>query len=219
MFKKISIIYLIVFMFSTSLFPATKLIVRKPYHKKVNYPKAQNKPDWISGISREYPENKYLISIGKANSLRIAEENARMNMSELFNVEIEVKQEDGGVATITSTESLMVGLELKSYWVDENGIYYVLAIINREKASELLRKKIQKINNYIEYLMNSSEKSKSNLPYAVKLKKILNKIKLREMYNLEFRVVSSNKKGVISKYSKLDILKLLKETSESTVKQ
>ncbi len=211
MFKKISIIYLLVFMFTTSLFPATKLIVRKPYRKKVNYPKANSKPDWISGISREYPENKYLISTGKANSLRMAEENARMNMSELFNIKIKVRQKDDGIVTSTSTESLLLGLKLKSYWLDENGTYYVLAVIDREKTSESLKNKILKIDNDINKLMNSFKKSEIKATKVNILSKISEKIKLRNMYNLNFIVLSKNKNGINTQYPENKILKLLKK--------
>ena len=51
------------------------------------------KPAWIDGGSSEFPSYKYLTAVGFAKTRKQAEENARMEMSQIFNSKIKASRD------------------------------------------------------------------------------------------------------------------------------
>ncbi len=199
---------------------ATDPLNRK--HKKAEV-KVQTgaKPAWVDGGSSEFPSYKYLTAVGFAKTRKQAEENARMEMSQIFNTKIKATRDsvkhahairqDGKVKLSemefnaetkihNETESIFAGLELARYWKNDKGTIYVLALIDKAKVTPPLKEKIGKLDNIIEKLITEAKNSQDKLARITKLNKALKKAILREYYNAQIAIMSAHGQTIKTEY-------------------
>ena len=179
------------------------------------------KPAWINGGSSEFPSYKYLTAVGFAKTRKQAEENARMEMSQIFNTKIKASRDSikhahavrqGGKVKLSEmefnaetnihneTESIFAGLELARYWKNDKGTIYVLALIDKTKVTPPLKEKVSKMDNIIEKLVNEAKNSQDKLLRITKLNKALKKAVLREYYNAQIAIMSAHGQTMKTEY-------------------
>lgn len=192
--------------------------------------KSGARPAWVDGNSSEFPESTYLTAVGSNKVRKSAENNARMEMSQIFNTEIEAVRvsvnkahairKNGKVklsetdytadtAIKNSTESIFAGLELSRYWKTKKGVTYVLATINKTKVLPPLKEKIRKIDDIIEKLVQEAQATNDKLIRTKKLYTALDKAVLREYYNAQVAIMSSRGQTVATNHSVDSIIHLI----------
>ncbi len=199
---------------------ATDPLNRK--HKKAEV-KVQTgaKPAWVDGGSSEFPSYKYLTAVGFAKTRKQAEENARMEMSQIFNTKIKATRDSikhahairqGGKVKLSEmefsaetkihneTESIFAGLELARYWKSDKGTIYVLALIDKARVTPPLKEKINKLDNIIGKLVTEAKNSQDKLARITKLNKALKKAVLREYYNAQIAIMSAHGQTMKTEY-------------------
>jgi hypothetical protein len=174
--------------------------------------KSGSRPDWVDNNSIKYNKQTYLTAIGFAKSRKQAEENARMEMSQIFNTKIEgiresrkhahavrkdnkVKLSEMDFTSDTyiknETNSIFAGLKLSEYWKDKDGTIYVLATMNKPAVLPPLTEKINKIDAVIEKMVEEANSSSNKMLKIAKLKASIEKSVLREYYNAQVAIISN----------------------------
>ncbi|MBI4196421.1 MAG: LPP20 family lipoprotein [Deltaproteobacteria bacterium] len=135
---------------------------------------ANKQPDWISGGSTKYPEERYFIGVGAVSSAKggkkqqheWAGDQARAEIAKIFKTQVSVatraerQVESGGegdqkklnvqasqtdLVTASASEMLQ-GVEIKEYYEDKKGQrLFALAVLDRAKASRRLESSIEQL--------------------------------------------------------------------------
>ena len=129
----------------------------------VAFPVYAKAPDWINGISKQYPQKDYLIGVGVGDTLDSARSSARAEIAKVFKARIvqvgqDMKKErttqegsssqfstsqDTSLTTAVSTDELLQGVEIAETWQNErNKTYYALAVLNKQKTRQALMSQI-----------------------------------------------------------------------------
>lgn len=126
--------------------------------------KAPVVPDWIAGNPVDYSSNRYLLGRGEASSVGLARDRARADLAKNFSVQIHEKSTDellwqqggeglqGLQTSITrniqaQTDQLIEGVQIAETWrAEEGGDYHVLAVLDRPKAGNRLRARINQLD-------------------------------------------------------------------------
>ena len=188
------------------------------------------RPAWVDGNSREFASHTYLTAVGFSKDRKKAENNARMEMSQIFNTKIsgvrtsmnkahairqngQVKLSESEYTAETAirneTESIFAGLQLSRYWKDAKGTIYVLATINKSNVLPPLKEKMRKLDSIIEKLVNEAQNTDDQLVRTKKLYKALDKAVLREYYNAQVGIMSSMGQTLATQHSVDSISNLL----------
>ena len=115
-------------------------------------------PDWVllKGHT-QYPQSQYLLGVGisekgpsqagDAARAKVAQ-NLKMNISSTM-VDISTTEKIRVERIIkTEVDAVLEGVEIKGTWLDQNnGVYYALAVVARNKAAFSIREKINKIES------------------------------------------------------------------------
>lgn len=133
-------------------------------------------PDWVSVPAKKFPPAKYFTSVGTGYNRDVAELQAVKGIASIFGQNIvsttssenrmQQARINGDVATanVSSIEQNVlrqvnqddvIGVEIKESWLDEkHNVWYVLAILDKEKATELYQSMIQKNNQEISMILD-----------------------------------------------------------------
>ncbi len=134
---------------------------------------AQKLPDWFIDPKIKYNENKYLAAVGEGLTLKDAQINAYGNLARIFSISVKFdsksleryKNSENNVShnsfyeENTELQSLaeLFGVEFKDNY-NANGIYYVIAVMDKKKSCILLKKRISDNEEAIRiYMDNLSE--------------------------------------------------------------
>jgi hypothetical protein len=169
------------------------------------------RPEWIGGKSRAYPDGQYIVGVGSGSTREAAESQARANIGRVFKVDIKssirvTRQEDikskSGSTTSNLTERTVAkvdvgltktleGTEIVDAWQEPSGkTFYALAVLDREKAAKILNERIQEIDGDVSTLnteLNETNDRLETMRLTVRKKKLLNT--QREL-NADHRVVT-----------------------------
>jgi TolB-like protein len=117
-----------------------------------------NPPDWVLLKGHPlYPQSQYLIGVGTsemgpsqagdAARAKVAQ-NLKINISSTM-VDISTTEKIHIERIIkTEVDAVLEGVEIKAAWPDQsNGVYYALAVVERNKAAFSIREKINKIES------------------------------------------------------------------------
>jgi len=115
-------------------------------------------PDWVLLKGHpQYPQSQYLIGVGTSEKgpsqagdaarAKVAQ-NLKMNISSTM-VDISTTEKIHIERIIkTEVDAVLEGVEIKGTWPDQNnGVYYALAVVERNKAAFSIREKINKIES------------------------------------------------------------------------
>ncbi len=130
-------------------------------------PEQGAQPDWVMGISAQYPKGVYLCGVGEGDTLTDAKSRARAEVAKIFNVAVQETSienasfssssfgDDGETTeslTIdreirTSTQQVLAGVELPEVWQDPvTHRYYALAVLPRLKTAASLRSEVDQLD-------------------------------------------------------------------------
>ncbi len=143
---------------------------------------AKNAPDWFFGESAAYPKSAYLTGIGSAPEKRSAEIDAINELVSVFGQKItsassasrrmEMAQSKGLVASSDSSsldQSILrevsqddvIAVEIPEFFEAKNeGKWYALAVMSREKGSQIYSAMIAKNQNEIDSIVKEISSSK-----------------------------------------------------------
>lgn len=183
---------------------------------------AAQKPDWIEGASRKYPDSQYLIGVGSGDTRQAAEDSAYAAISRIFHAEIgqmtqeweKFLQEDTGRRTETtrtvtidqltqvSTKKVLEGVKIADVWEDEKEKkVFALAVMDREHTAAILKDRIQSLNAEAQELVKKAKAQEDKIQTVRNLRAAVKALLLREAYNTELRIVNPSARGISSAIS------------------
>jgi hypothetical protein len=135
-------------------------------------------PDWVAGDSAKYKNEQYLTGRGQGPSQDQARDQARADLSKIFQVAVSASSEDvqqfktgkeggqyeGSASRIVSTrtEQVVSGIQIAEVWQDPaSHAFHALAVLPRLQTAATLRQQISQLDeatgNYITQSRNSSD--------------------------------------------------------------
>ncbi|MFQ5454586.1 MAG: LPP20 family lipoprotein [Nitrospirota bacterium] len=193
---------------------------------------AEKRPEWIDGASLFYPQIEYLIGVGYGDTIDKAEKEAYASISKIFLVRVtqhtmererHIQDEKGGKIEIVrqvdidqitniSTDKILEDVTISERWFDKaSNIHYVLATLNRSHASLFLKEKISLLDKKTAELIGIADNSTEKLHRIRSLKRAVNALLLRDIYNSDLIIINPEGKGVKEKISIIDISNRLEE--------
>ncbi|MEJ2055583.1 MAG: LPP20 family lipoprotein, partial [Calditrichaceae bacterium] len=137
---------------------------------KSNTSTSSDYPEWINNPNSLYPDSRYIVGVGSGDTRQAAEKNAVGNIAKVFqsviNVDqtlienyLEVEQNNQNSASFSSQmlsrTSVTSQQDLKNIKIDEvyfssnDGLYYVLAYLDRAETAQLYEQDIRNNDNKI----------------------------------------------------------------------
>ena len=178
-------------------------------------------PDWINGNSSKYPPDKYLSGKGEAKYQALARDRARADLAKVFDVRIQEQSTDRSQSsrqtqdgktrlTLSSTASreihsqtdqIISGIEIADTWQDKNSKqFHVLAVLDRAKAGNILRDKINQLDDITANAIRRARQN-DNLLQKIALAHIALQAQLkRQIYNQQLKIVEYSGRGLKSPY-------------------
>ncbi len=148
-------------------------------------PRQNEMPDWVNGPSSSYPVSQYLAGRGSGPRLADAETRARADLALILEAQInaeirdqkriersqntagDIEQRADTVITrniITHTDQVIRGIEIADIWQDlDAGDYYVLAVLKRTPAIQMLRGEIRKLDQKTALYIEQSRTARDRL--------------------------------------------------------
>jgi len=181
---------------------------------------AAQKPDWLQGSSKQYPQQLYLVGVGSGKTLDAAENQARASIAKTFKVDINattgvqssevMKQNKDGVTaesqerTATSVEvgvrKTMEGIEIAEVYEDA-GITYALAVLKRSSAMAILEDEIERLDEDIVTLGKSADEATDKIERLRLMLRRKNHMAVREGLNTDYRIVNNANQSIPAPFS------------------
>ena len=141
-------------------------------------------PEWTLGKSTLYPSEAYLLGVGLDRDRTRAEDRARAEIAKIFQVEIQSREtiveshwlSQVGEPAITEysqsvqaeltaiTDKVLEGVHIAEVWQNEKtGDHYVLAVLDRLRASRALRGDLDEIDQMVAGQVRQAQAARSPL--------------------------------------------------------
>ena len=181
----------------------------------------QAKPDWIDGVSADYPSGQYLIGVGQAESRAAAEDRAYAAVARIFKAEVSaqakewesylvIEQRGHSSAerrltldnlTRVSTDKVLENVRVVDRWVDAHkGLHYALAGMHRPQAETSFMERITELDRSIRDDVEEAHHPSDKLARVRALKRAARNLVLRETYNADLRVIRPSGQGTAAAY-------------------
>ncbi len=193
-------------------------------------------PDWVEGTkAAAYPDDRYLIGVGQADSRSVAEARAYAAVSRIFKAEVMSQAKDwesylslerkGSVQienrvtieTITkvSTDKLLESVTIVQTWRDpKTGLLSALAVMDRTAGRAALTSRIADLDEAVDRDVQEARATAYKFLKLRGLRRAIRTLITRDTYNSDLRVVSGGR-GLPAEYSVAgltrDLEKLLNE--------
>jgi len=170
------------------------------------------RPDWVSGVSSQYPKSDYIIGVGSDQTQDKAADRARTEIAKSFSLSLSATSRSsaeevsaGAGSSVsqtvsddvrTSTRKVLDGVELATYWDDGQGTVYALAVLNREHSLKIITDKLEELDKSVPDLQDSIGKADGKFTKLKLALKLLRLAKARRRLNSDYRVLSPGGKGV-----------------------
>lgn len=126
--------------------------------KKGSDSKVKKAPSWLLTPSSSYPQELYFSAVGEGKSMETSQVNAIASIASIFNTSIDEsvktnssmeKLAESGKVSFNTSSSIsqsvlkkvsvedLIGVEIKDSYIDENGKYYSLAVMNKKDSFTL----------------------------------------------------------------------------------
>ena len=181
----------------------------------------QSKPDWIDGMSGDYPSGEYLVGVGQAESRATAEDRAYAAVARIFKAEVSaqakdwesylvIEQRGDGSAerrltldnlTRVSTDKVLENVQIVDRWVDlHKGLHYALAGMHRPQAETSFMERIAELDRSIRDDVEEAQRPSNKLARVRAWRRAVRNLVLREAYNADLRVIRPNGQGTPAGY-------------------
>jgi len=172
------------------------------------------RPSWIDNPSKLYPDNEYLTGIGSGSTRKEAENDAFASLAKIFSVEIKVNQstinryleEDVNGENKSTFSSLLSGRTSarsnqkiknikieRTFFSDNEGIYYVLAVLNRAETAALYRDEMRRNSNKIDTYYQRYQESGKKLQKLNFLNKTISLTQVNLLLSEQYHIISMRK--------------------------
>lgn len=136
------------------------------------------KPRWVDGKAKEYPESEFMTATGSGDDQEKARNRALSNLAKIFEVQIEESAHDASSAWTRTVEGerkqgneqlaaryldaytskLLEGARIAESWFDDGvGLYYSLAVLERDAVSNRLSAEIRKYDQHSQTLIGEAQ--------------------------------------------------------------
>ncbi len=195
-------------------------------------------PDWVNGISMYYPKADYVTAVGFGKTRQEAEQDAKGNMSEIFDTKIkattqtfkhaQVKHNMGKLISSkidtaidskikVSTESIFKGMFLSEYWQSPKGTIYVLATIKRSQVMPALKSSIADLDQIIATLVQEGEAAQDKLMRVKKFYSAFQKSVLRAYYDSQYAVLDHHGQKFPTEYTTFKLANMARNALKDLV--
>ena len=167
--KTFSFITLIlIFIFSG---PACKTVSTPINKEEPPQPKTYlQAPDWVLGKGHpDYPGKQYLLGVGFSDlHSGSAKDSARLNLAKTLKVKVVATmvdistKEKSRIESVIKTEvdAVLQGVEIKDGWLDQvKGIYYALAVVERNLAASRIQDEIDKFESTLKRNLSEGDEA------------------------------------------------------------
>lgn len=182
---------------------------------------AGGRPDWVDGVSRSYPRDRYLTGVGMADDRATAQDRARAEISKIFTTNVSVttnlhqaetsssrgsKSENSFSSAIdqslqTISKKVLEGVEISENWKDGSTMQqYALAVLDRAKALAAVKDKIDDFDRQAQEWKSQMDSGTNKLARVKAAMKLLALLKARAELNGEMRVLDPGGKSVPSPF-------------------
>jgi hypothetical protein len=178
------------------------------------------KPDWLQGSSKQYPQQLYLVGVGSGKTLEAAENQARASIAKTFKIDINattgvqssevLKQNKDGITaesqerTVTDVEvgvrKTMEGIEIAEVH-EEAGITYALAVLKRSSAAAILEDQVHRLDEDIVMLGKSADEETDKIERLRLLLRRKNQMGVRDELNTDYRIVDIANQSIPAPFS------------------
>lgn len=169
------------------------------------------RPGWIDNPAKLYPENKFLTGVGSGSTRKEAESDAFASLAKIFSVKIKVNQstinryleEDVDGRNKSTFSSLLTGrtsarsdqklknVKIARTWFSENeGVYYVLAAMNRSETAALYQDEMRRNNDKIDAYYQRYRESGKKLQQLNYLNKTMDLTQVNLLLNEQYKIIS-----------------------------
>ena len=172
----------------------------------------QNKPDWVSGQSVQFPEHLYLTGRGEAANREAASKNAWDDLLNRLQKESAAQLPASGASLKSSITDLMnhgnfkdTGYIAASWFNPVSDTHFELAVLDRLQAGKILTDEIYILDSQIQRTLDKAKTEADSLQRIAFARLAINKIESRQDYALILRVI---KPTAVIKKTDWDIAKI-----------
>lgn len=167
-------------------------------------------PDWVNNPYSDYPEQQYIVGVGSGDTRKAAEYDAAGNISRVFKTKIKVDEslvenylenQDGLTAssemlkkTSVNSEQELKNIKIERAWFSEKeGVYYVLAYLDRAETAKYYKQDIDKNNRMIRQHFEDFQSAENKLHKYGFLKKSLLLTDINDILNQQYQIITFGK--------------------------
>jgi len=189
-----------------------------------------NMPDWVNNPQALYPEQQYIVGVGSGDTRKAAEYDAAGNIARVFKSKIKVDQtlvenylESQNQLSASSqmlkrtsvnSEQNLKNIKIaRAYFSSKQGVYYVLAYLNRAETAVFYRQDIQQNNKKIRQYFTDAQQDKNKLHRYAFLKKALMLKKINQLLNQQYQILTFGKQ-IPAEVSKNELEKSLMQLKD-----
>ncbi|WP_447971675.1 LPP20 family lipoprotein [Nitrospira sp. M1] len=190
----------------------------------------RSRPDWVDGISHEFPPETYLLGRGEADTRAVAEQRAYAAVARIFHAHVQAQMQDNEIysqvdqgnhkkasrqltldhLTQVSTEKVLADVKVLEAWSrPDDARHFILAGLHRAKTERLLRAHIAKYDQAIQRNMEDGRTGIDVITKLRGLKRALRDMHLRQIVNADLQIVSLTGEEVPALYSLASIQRAL----------
>lgn len=168
-------------------------------------------PNWVNNPHDEYPESQYIVGVGSGDTRAAAEKDAVGSIARVFQSKVTVdntlienylenEQELTFTSRILNRTRVGSNQELKNiridkaYFSESEGIYYVLAYMNRAEAKKLYDTDIENNNEKIAAYFKNYKQSDNKLNKFAYLSKSQTIAGVNEILKKQYQIIAGREK-------------------------
>ncbi|MBI5629489.1 MAG: LPP20 family lipoprotein [Elusimicrobia bacterium] len=177
------------------------------------------KKEWADGSSIEFPNEKYIIGVGVADSRAAAEDRARAEIAKIFSAQVtvsdassalEASRQEGAKkessfsqavsqSVQTTSRKILEDAPIKDHWQDPaTREQYALAVLDRGKGMLAVQEKISDFDRQIAQWKAEMEKAQEKFTLVKSAMKLMALLKARADVNSELRILDPEGKTIPS---------------------
>ena len=164
-------------------------------------------PNWVHHPHDSYPQSMYLVGIGTGDTRTSAENNAIGAIAKIFQAKVDVDEtlvqeylEDKQGLSFTSQmlnktrvgsnqELKNITIE-KSFFYEKEGLYYVLAYLDRLETEELFRTEIERNNRRTGEYYDQYQAADNKLSRYAYLQKAINLQEVNRVLDAQYQIIN-----------------------------
>ncbi|MGP1519886.1 MAG: LPP20 family lipoprotein [Treponema sp.] len=187
--------------------------------------KKEKLPIWIISPSSVYSENDYVVELGTGSSQKEADNKAIEGLAAIFNRSVSSKTDSSlayreNADNVDKTKSInqhvsvstsikdLIGVEIKERWKSKDGVFYALAVLNKQKAITIYSEKLDYCISLIDEALNIPSNEKGTFQEYTRYVSATSKADEMSLYSAYLSVLNPTSALIIEDEYHPDKLKL-----------